>query len=86
METQDIMNKIEFKDITAQIDQLVAGLSSGEMFSSQSFSLYDSMSATELGDPKMDYKYGLKDVKSIHDYKIQAGSELSIGKIIGIYD
>ena len=51
------------------------------MFSSQSFSLYDSMSATELGDPKMDYKYGLKDVKSIHDYKIQAGSELSIGKV-----
>jgi hypothetical protein len=29
------------------------------MIQSDSFSLYDSMSATELGDPKMDYKYGL---------------------------
>jgi hypothetical protein len=34
-------------------------LSLGEMIQSDSFSLYDSMSATELGDPKMDYKYGL---------------------------
>lgn len=28
----------------------------GEMINSDTFSLYDSMSGTELGDPKMDIK------------------------------
>lgn len=60
------------------------------MIHSDSFSLFDSMSATELGDPKMDYKFGLKNIKSINEYikegLILPAETLTINKIIGIYD
>lgn len=44
------------------------------------------MSATELGDPKMDYKYGLKDIKSINEYikegLILPAETLTLNKVI----
>ncbi len=40
-------------------------LSPGEMFHTEAFSLYESMSAIEIYDPKMDLKSNLKDAVTV---------------------
>lgn len=54
----------------------------GETIHSDQFSLYDSMSGTELGDPKMDIKQGLAEADTpdsmLKEGKLKLASELSV--------
>lgn len=69
------MDSIEFEDITDLLNDVANGthqilfltidLLPGQMFHTESFSLYESMSAIEIYDPKMDLKSNLKDATTI---------------------
>jgi len=84
------MENVTYEDVTALFNQASQDIKSGDMLFSPNFSLYDSMSAIEIYDAKMDLKANLKDVVGCHEMiksnSIKAPQDLSVKELIGLFD
>ncbi|EGR31646.1 mak10 amino-acid n-acetyltransferase subunit, putative [Ichthyophthirius multifiliis] len=88
MQNHQLLNN--FEDITNLVNNVCLNMQLGETISTKEFTFYDSMSSSEIGDPKMDIKVGYKDVKHpiqlIKDGEIKAAENLTNHELIHLID
>ncbi|KAL4466564.1 hypothetical protein ABPG72_010615 [Tetrahymena utriculariae] len=87
---QEFQSYLNFKDVTQLFHEVCDGLDLGEMVHTETFNLHDSMSSSELCDPKMDLKVGYKEIvhpkDQISQKLIKPANELNNNEIIAMLD